>query len=155
MTAAAMRIVRPRQPARLTCGGPPVTGSETTVENPLQHLVQTRLAELGTGGKAMSGREAARRSKGMVSYETVRAIAGGKHSGRVEPQTAEGLAVALEVPVARIYEAAGIPKPQGRWVLPDRFDRMPLEQRRAFEDMMAMVLNAYEDGYQQGRRATE
>jgi hypothetical protein len=100
----------------------------------LQQLVLTRLAELGEPGTPMSARAAARRSHGRVSYDTLYQIANGKHSGRLTDATAEGIAAALEVPVARVYDAAGAPRPQGRWLPPERFDRLTIEQRRILED---------------------
>lgn len=118
----------------------------------LQHLVLYRLAELGTPGKPMSAREAARRSNGAVSYDTLYTIANGKHSGRLTDPVAEGIAAALDVPVSRVYDAAGAPRPQGRWVPPERLDRLSLEQRRQLEDLGAALLDADAKGYERGRR---
>lgn len=122
------------------------------VADQLQHLVLTRLAELGTPGKPMSAREAARRANGAVSYDTLYQIANGKHSGRLTDPVAEGIASALDVPVSRVYDAAGAPRPQGRWLLPERFDRLSTEQRRLIEDFCAALLKADADGYERGRR---
>jgi hypothetical protein len=118
----------------------------------LQHLVLTRLAELGEPGKPMSARAAAKRSHGAVSYDTLYQIANGKHTGRLTDAAAEGIAAALEVPAARVYDAAGAPRPQGRWLLPERFDRLSIQQRRKFEELMNMVLDADAEGYERGRR---
>lgn len=118
----------------------------------LQHLVLTRLAELGERGKPMSARAAARRSNGAVSYDTIYQIANGKHTGRLTDPVAEGLASALEVPVARVYDAAGAPRPQGRWLPPERLDRLNTEQRRMLEGFGAALLKADADGYARGRQ---
>ena len=120
----------------------------------LQHLVLTRLAELGERGKPMSARAAARRAHGAVSYDTLYQIANGRHTGRLTDPVAEGIAAALDVPVARVYDAAGVPRPQGRWLLPERFDRLNTEQRRLVEDLCAALLKADADGFERARRDT-
>ena len=118
----------------------------------LQQLVLTRLAELGTPGKPLSAREAARRSDGAVSYDTLYTIANGKHSGRLTDPVAEGIAAALEVPVSRVYDAAGAPRPQGRWLLPERFDRVSPQRRQMIEDLISALLEADAEGYERARR---
>lgn len=128
-----------------------MTGSGEPVDQ-LQHLVLTRLAELGERGKPMSARAAAKRSHGAVSYDTIYQIANGKHTGRLTDSVAEGIAAALEVPVARVYDAAGAPRPNGRWLLPERFDRLNTEQRRLVEELCAALLKADAVGYERARR---
>lgn len=118
----------------------------------LRFLVLTRLAELGEPGKPMSAREAARRSHNGVSYDTLYQIANGKHTGRITNRTAEGIAAALDVPVARVYDAAGAPRPQGRWLLPEEFDRLTVEQRRLIEDLCSALLAADSQGFERARR---
>ena len=112
----------------------------TSQHNALRHLVQSRLDELGIGA-----REAHRRSGGEVSYESIRNIIQGRHSGRVKDQTAEGLARALEVPVSRVYEAAGstVPEP---WEWPSRFNRLTPRQRQIVEQVASGFLEANEKG---------
>jgi hypothetical protein len=117
----------------------------------LQHLVLTRLAELGTKGSPMSARKAAERSRGDVSFHTLYAIAKGQHSGRITDRTAQGIAAALDVPVARVYDAAGAPRPQGRWLPPERLDRLTLDQRKLLEDIGYALLDADAKGYERGR----
>lgn len=113
----------------------------------LQDLILTRLAELGDEKGPMSAREAARRAEGLVSYESLRNLARGvRHTGRITDRVAEGLSRALQVPVSRVYAAAGIQQPGQRWRLPDRFDRLPIEQRRIVEDVASAILEAYEKG---------
>ena len=119
----------------------------------LQQLVLTRLAELGEKGRPMTARAAAERSQGGVSYDTLYTIANGKHSGRLGKRVAEGIAAALDVPVAQVYDAAGAPRPVGRWVLPERFDRLSPEQRRLVEDLCAALLEADAKGYERARGA--
>lgn len=126
-------------------GFDPVTGADP-VER-LSDLILTRLAELGDETGPMSAREAARRAEGLVSVETMRNLARGvRHTGRITDRVAEGLARALQVPVSRVYAAAGIPQPGARWRLPDRLDRLPVEQRRLVEDVAAALLESYEKG---------
>lgn len=117
----------------------------------LQELVLTRLNDLGTAGRPMSARQAALRSAGGVSYDTLYQIANGKHTGRLRDDTARGLADALDVPVERVYEAAGVPRPQTRWQPHERFDRLTTEQRKLLESVGAALLEADRNGYERGR----
>lgn len=119
--------------------------------NELQQLILRRLAELGDRNGPMSTRQAAERSGGHVSYETLRGIARGTHSGKIADKTAEGIARALEVPVAEVYGAARVPRPQSRWRWPERFDRLDAAQRRLVEEMAAALLEAYEKGVRDAR----
>lgn len=112
----------------------------------LQDLVLTRLRELGDKTGPMSSREAVRRADGLVSYETVRVIARGLHDGGVTDRVAEGLSRALQVPLARVYDAAGVPQPGDRWELPSRFSRLDAGQRRLVEEVATALLDAYDKG---------
>jgi hypothetical protein len=112
----------------------------------LQELIRTRLAALGERGKPMSHREAARRSRGAFSNETLSAILRGNHGGGITDRIAQGLAAALEVPVSEVYEAANTPMPETRWRLPERFDRLTPAQRKVVEDVAAALLEAYDKG---------
>lgn len=120
----------------------------------LSELVLRRLRELGDATGPMGAREAARQSDGLVSYETLRNLARGvRHTGRITDRTAEGLSKALQVPLERVYEAAGIPAPQGRWEMPQRFDRLNPTQRALVEDVAAAILEAYDRGRRDARGA--
>lgn len=107
----------------------------------LSALVVSRLVELG-----LSARAAADRSRGRVSYSTLRNIARGTHGGRITDRVAEGISLALEVPLPRVYEAAKAPQPMSRWDWPERFDRLVPEERRLIEDMASALLRAYDRG---------
>jgi hypothetical protein len=127
-------------------------GSAEDLPNQLQQLVLTRLAELGEPGRPMSLRAAAERARGLTTHHTLTAIANGEHSGRISDRTAEGIAAALDVPVTRVYDAAGAPRPHGRWHWPDKFDRVRPEDRVLIEDLAAALLKAEERGYERARR---
>lgn len=114
--------------------------------NVLEDLVLTRLAELGEPGSPMSVRQAAARSRGLISYETLRQMSRGEHSGKISDRTAEGVALALDVSVQDVYNAVRVPRPQSRWTLPNRFDRLDSAQRRLVEDVAAALLESYEKG---------
>ena len=120
--------------------------------NMLQQLVLTRLGEMGEPGRPMSIRAAAENARGLTSHHTLTAIANGEHSGRISDRTAEGIAAALRVPVARVYEAAGVPRPYGRWHWPEKFDRVRPEDRAIIEDLASALLKAEERGYERARR---
>lgn len=120
----------------------PVTDGPNNAVDRLQDLILTRMRELD-----LSGKEAARRAGGLVSYETIRNLARGvRHKGRISDRVAEGLARAFEVPVSRVYDAAGAPTPGQRWDWPQRFDRLNPAQRGLVEDVAAAMLEAYEQG---------
>ena len=114
--------------------------------NGLRDLVVRRLIELGDGTKPLPYKEAALQSGGRVSHELIRQIALGRHSGRLGDEKIEGLAAALKVPVAQVYEVANIPQPRARWNWPARFDRLQEHERRIVESVAAGLLNAYERG---------
>lgn len=121
--------------------------AESTPVQSLQTLVLSRLQALGDETGPMTAREAARRSEGMVSYETLRNLARGvRHTGRITDRVAEGISLALQVPVAKVYEAAGAPVPGERWKWPQRFDRLDPAQRSLVEDVAAALLEAREKG---------
>jgi hypothetical protein len=112
----------------------------------LQDLVLRRLAELGTPEGPLSLRDAADKSRGKISYETLRLIARGRHQGAINDRTAEGLAEAVDVPLALVYRTAGVPRPGARWEWPSRFDRLPGAQRKLVEDVAAGMLEMYDKG---------
>jgi hypothetical protein len=119
--------------------------------NELQDLMLRRLAELGGPGSPMSIRAATERARGLVSYEVLRTIARGEHSGRINDSTAEGLALSLDVPVQQVYDAARVPRPVSRWQWPARFDRLDQAQRRLVEDVASAMLESYEKGLRDAR----
>lgn len=123
-----------------------MSGSGRPPLSRLQELILTRLAALGEAGRPMSHREAARRSAGAFSNETLSAILRGEHGGGITDRIAYGLAQSLEVDVSEIYEAANVPMPETRWRWPERFDRLPSAYRRRVEDIAAGFLEAYDKG---------
>lgn len=122
------------------------------VADRLQHLVVTRLIEMGIGGKPMSPRQAALRSRGAVSYDTLYRIVRGQHSGRLSDRVANGIAEGLDLPLADVYEAVGAPRPQARWVPPERLDRLTPYRRKLLEDLASALLEAEQEGYERGFR---
>lgn len=119
--------------------------------NELAALVLRRLEDLGTPDNPMSFRQATQRARGLVSFETLRQIARGEHSGRIADRTAEGIALALDVSVKEVYDAARVPRPQARWNWPAKFDRLDLPQRRLVEDVANALLDSYEKGLRDAR----
>lgn len=111
-----------------------------SIDSPLRRLVMERLAELG-----ISQREAARRSQGLVSQETVAVIVQGRHAYRMKDRTIAGLSLALQVPESRMREAAGMPKTLGPWRLDPKFDRLTPEHRALVESLASALLAMYPD----------
>jgi hypothetical protein len=112
----------------------------------LQELVLSRLQQLGDETGPLPARVAAEKSRGRVSYETIRLIARGKHAGGISDRIAEGLAMALDVPLAEVYRVAGVQRPGSRWQWPERFDRLTPRQRELVEDFASALLEAYDQG---------
>ncbi len=109
----------------------------------LQELVDRRLTELGGGrGGPMSTRQAAARSDGKVSYETLRLIKIGQHSGSISQEVAEGIAAALEVPVDDVLRLAGRRIPQGPFVLPRRAETLTKSERAVVLSVVDAILDA-------------
>jgi hypothetical protein len=73
-------------------------------------------------------------------------IARGRHTGRLTDRVASGLADALGVPLQKAYEAAGVPRPVGEWVMPERLHRLDAEQRQLVERFAGALLEAFEKG---------
>ncbi|WP_460447766.1 hypothetical protein, partial [Angustibacter aerolatus] len=108
----------------------------------LQELVERRLRALGGTGKPMSSRRAADRSGGRVSYETLRLLRNGQHSGAISQEVAEGLAEALEVPLPQVLRLAGRRIPLGPFVLPPRADTLTKSERAAVLAVVDAILDA-------------
>lgn len=117
----------------------------------LSQLIQRRLADLGDEDGPMSLRRAVGRSRGGFSHETVRRLMLGLHSGGISDKVAQGLALALDVPLTEVYQAAQVRRPDGRWKWPARFDRLDPAQRRVVESVAAALLDASERDPRQSR----
>lgn len=109
----------------------------------LRTLIQARIDELG-----ISMRQAARRSD-KVSYELLAMIVRGEGSARNRPKTLEGIAEALGVPLAKVYEAAGTAMPEP-WEWPERFNVLTTRQRRIVESVAAGYAEANEAARRNG-----
>ena len=108
----------------------------------LQQLVERRLRELGDHRGPMPTRRAAARSEGKVSYETLRLLKLGQHSGAISPEVAEGLALALDVPLATVLEVAGQRIPLGAFVLPKRAETLTKAERAVVLSVVDAILSA-------------
>lgn len=112
----------------------------------LANLVAGRMAALGGSDGPLSLRNVVTRSGDRMSVETLRRIVRGEHQGGVGDRVAEGLSIALEIPLKRIYEAAGLPQPSRRWEWNPKFDRLSMAERQVVEDVARGFLHAYERG---------
>lgn len=110
----------------------------------LQQLVDRRLKELGDHRGPMPTRRAAARSEGKISYETLRLLKLGRHSGSITLETAEGLALALDLPLQDILEVAGQRIPQGPFELPRRADTLTKAERAVVLSVIDAILDAAE-----------
>lgn len=106
----------------------------------LRELVIRRRIELGTPGKPLAFKQVALRSGGRISHEIIRQIEMGRRPARMSDEKLEGLAAALGVQPSVVYEAAKVPRPGTRWRWPERFDRLPEEDRRLVEALAAKLV---------------
>jgi len=100
--------------------------------------VARRAADLngGKGGRAL---QRIATQKGLtLSYATVDRILAGKYESTPQRQTIEALAVLANMPLAKVYEAAGLPLPMAPLAeqLPDGSDYLTTQQRRVVLDVI-------------------
>ncbi|MFE1775567.1 hypothetical protein [Streptomyces sp. NPDC059008] len=118
------------------------------MDNDLQQLVMTRLTELGAPHRPMSYRAAAARSHGLISHGTIGRLARGEHTGILEDQTLDGLALALALPRAHIERAAGLyrERPAEPFTLPPRASRLTRREREVVLSVVDALLTAADRG---------
>lgn len=112
----------------------------------LAELVAGRMYELGGPEGPLSLRAVVTRSGDRMAVETLRRIIRGDHQGNVSDRVAEGLSIALSIPLKKVYEAAGLPQPSRRWDWSPKFDRLSMAERQIVEDVARGFLHAYERG---------
>ncbi|MGL5828861.1 MAG: hypothetical protein ACRC0L_04740 [Angustibacter sp.] len=108
----------------------------------LKELMEKRLRDLGTDRGPLSARQAAGRSDGLVSYETLRLLLRGQHSGVISRDTAQGIAQALEVPLEQVLRLAGQRVPLGPFTLPERADTLVPAERAVVLSVVDAILDA-------------
>lgn len=116
----------------------------------LAELIATRMYELGDKDGPLSLRSVVSRSGDRLSVETLRRIVRGEHGGNLSDKVAEGLSIALEIPLNKVYVTAGLPQPARRWEWPVKFDRLSMAERQVVEDVARGYLHAYERGRRDG-----
>lgn len=112
----------------------------------LAGLIADRMVTIGGSEGPLSLRNVVQRSGDRLSPETLRRIVRGEHQGNISDRVAEGLSIALEIPIGRIYETAGLPQPSRRWDWPAKFDRLSMGERAIVEDVARGFLQSYERG---------
>lgn len=130
--------------------GVPLASQET-----LQQLVQRRQRELGGGQGPISTRQVWLRGGGEDewSYETVRRIVERGHSN-IGDKVADRLAIALNLPVSKILEAAGQRQRGEPFVLPVRANRLSAAERNILRAVMDAMLGAYAEDRAEDEPAT-
>lgn len=117
-----------------------------SVHPDLQALIERKRHDLGFNGQPLSIRGVARRAteRGCaISPETVRQIANGSHSGRIDDLTVDALAAGLGVSRGEVLRAMHETRQQslGHWQPPDVAERLSLRQRRALEELIAAMVS--------------
>ena len=105
---------------------------------PMQELVANRLAELD-----LSLRRAADKSGGLVSHAALNGIVLGKHGGRYEERTLQGIALALDVPLSKVQKTAELDAGPSvtEFRLPKKAGRLTPKQRQAVLKMVDALLD--------------
>lgn len=96
----------------------------------------------------MSSREAAARSKGAVSRATIDNIKAGRHSGKIDDGTVDGLVLAFDVSRSEILRAMnrGHLAALRPFEAPERWQRLSHAQRKIVIAVGDGLLAAYEQG---------
>lgn len=77
-----------------------------------------------------------------MSYETLRLLKIGRHSGAITHEVAEGLALALDLPVATVLQVAGQRIPLGPFELPARAETLTKAERAVVLSVVDAILQA-------------
>jgi hypothetical protein len=124
----------------------------------LRQLVLRRLAELDPRpGKSLSHRDAAARSGGRISHATIGNITSGRHGGKLDDKTVEGLALALDLPRSEILRATYrssqvVVRP---FEAPESWQKLTHAQRKVVIAVGNGLLDAYEQGHDDAAEARQ
>jgi hypothetical protein len=111
----------------------------------LQALVVRRARELGGREGELSNRTLARRNGAELSHTLVSQIINGEYANKAPKQRVlEGLARALEVPLATVEAAAGSPPSFGAFHLPEDAARLTPDQRKAVRHVVQVMIDSNE-----------
>lgn len=96
--------------------------------------------------RTMSMRDVAAQSRGLLSHSTISRIEMGDYSSSTE-KTLKGLHFALDLPMAKLRDAAGTRArvPAKPFILPEDADRMTARQRRVVRELISTFV-ASQDG---------
>lgn len=116
------------------------------MQETLQQLVQRRQRELGGSGGPISTRQVWLRGGGEDewSYETVRRVVELGHAN-IGDRIADRLAIALDVSVSKILEAAGQRQRGEPFKLPARANRLSSTERNIVRQVIDAMLGQYAD----------
>lgn len=105
---------------------------------PLRVLVANRRAELGMSLRAVG-------EKSGLSHTAIGNIENGILKGAPADDTLQALALALDLPVSRLRDAAGVAEPDPEWRLPVKYRGLRPEARRVVEQVADLLLRAQGD----------
>lgn len=111
---------------------------------PLEKFVAARLAELGDERGPLSYRAAADKAEGLISFQLLHLMATGQGPGRHSDRTLRGIALALDVPQAKIIELAGQAPRETEFRLPKKANKLTEKDRKAVEALVNALLDAHE-----------
>lgn len=119
------------------------------VHETLQDLSHRRLRELKGGKHEASSLRSLHNSlpmnkvgKPLISYETLRQIHTGVHSGNISDETADALALMWRIGVDVVLKAAGQRPRLGPFELPSRAQRLTAKERRIVLGVIDAILEA-------------
>lgn len=117
---------------------------------PLEKLVNDRLTELGDRSGPLSFRRAAERAgrdrsgRLLISHQMLQLIANGKGSKRYSPRVLQGVALAIDVPLSQVLEAAEQEPRETEFRLPKKAAKLTQADRKAVEALVNALLDAHE-----------
>jgi hypothetical protein len=107
----------------------------------LRRLIRTELDR-----QQISYRQAAERSQGLISYGHLNQLATGREGGNLSEQVLAGIALAIDVPLAKVRRAYGQPsKGPIEFILPPGSERLSEKERRVIRATIAAFLDAKKD----------
>lgn len=127
------------------------TPTMATASETLSQLIERRLVEL-----ERSARTGAAMSHGLISHPYLSRLRRGLVPKVVEPKLAQGIALAIDVPVDQVMAAAGQPMTPGEFKLPARAQRLTGKERDAVLaviDALLAARGALPAGTGKGRRS--
>lgn len=112
----------------------------------LKLLVANRRAELDLSLRAAADKTIDRTGRPLISHATISEIERGAHTTNYADRTLQGLALALDLPLSKIREAAGVPVERPtEFRLPKKANQLTPAEQKAILQMVDALLSLHEE----------